>query len=140
MDLQFINVSDPQQIKSGLARHLVRSQAMRSYRHKQKENFTTNRASKRPRRKLRGSSEFYAIRTKSPRDLSEEEVEEDVLELQTHLSAMIRATKGSTISIPPHPLSQAFVHRVLNYCMWFLNPDNRSLLSKCSSLTILFHM
>jgi hypothetical protein len=117
MDLQFINVSDPQQIKSSQARHLVRSQAMRSYRHRQKEHLTNSTVSKRPHHKLFAASKNYASPSTSPRDLSEEEAEEDVLGLQTHLSAIIKATKGSKMGIIPHPLSRAFVHRVLNYCM-----------------------
>jgi hypothetical protein len=117
MDLQFINVSDPQQIKSGQARHLVRSQAMRSYRHRQKEHLTNSRAPKRPHQKLFAANKNYASPSTSPRDLSEVEAEEDVLGLQTHLSVIIKATKGSKMCILPHPLSQAFVYRVLNYCM-----------------------
>jgi len=120
MDLQFINVSDPQQMKSGQARHLVRSQAMRSYRHRQKEHLTNSRVPKRLYHKLFAASKNYASPSTSPRDLSEEEAEEDVLGVQTHLSPIIKPTKESKMGILPHPLSQAFVYRVLNYCMWLL--------------------
>jgi hypothetical protein len=124
MDLQFINVSDPQQIKSSQARHLVRSQAMRSYHHRQREHVTSHKVAKQPHRKLSAASPFSAGSSTSSRDLTEQEAEEDVPGQQTQFSAIIKATKGNKLGICPHPLSQAFVYRVLDYCTRYLAPRN----------------
>lgn len=120
MDLQFINVSDPQQIKSGLARHLVRSQAMRSYRHRQREYVQCSRVPRglrQPHNKLYKPLQQSPSRNLNPRDLEEEEeVEEDVVGLQMHPSAISRVMKGHNFCFYPGSLSQAVVYRVLNYC------------------------
>jgi hypothetical protein len=120
MDLQFINVSDPQQIKSGQARRLVRSQAMRSYRHRQREHVQSNRvaaAPRQPQRKLHRAVQQFPSPNLSLRDPEDEEAEEDVVSLQTHFSAIIRMTKGLNFGFFPKSTSQTVVHRVLNYCM-----------------------
>lgn len=119
MDLQFINVSDPQQIKSGQARHLVRSQAMRSYRHRQREYVQTSRVSRgppQPQRRLYKALQQYPSQSVSPRDPKEEDEEEDVIELQTHFSTIFTMARGHNFSFFPRSLSQTVVCRVLNYC------------------------
>jgi hypothetical protein len=119
MDLQFINVSDPQQIKSGQARHLVRSQAMRSYRYRQREHVRTSRearATRQPQPRLNKAQQQYLSSGLSPRDPEDEETEEDVVSQQSHFSAIIRMTRGLDSGFFSRSASQAVLYRVLNYC------------------------
>lgn len=119
MDLQFINVSDPQQIKSGQARHLVRSQAMRSYRHRQREHVQASRearAARQPQPRLNTAQQQYPIPGLTPRDPGDEETEEDAVNQQLHFSAIIRMNRGLYSGFSPRSASQAVLYRVLNHC------------------------
>ncbi len=126
MDLQFVNVSDPREIKSGDVRRLVRSQAMRSFRHRQRLELRTARSFRSrgaqpkqvledfedPRRKLLE----LAQQASQCRHLEREDNENNNTNGNSTSTEIVKAPEANKFDLFPMSLPEKYIFKVFDHC------------------------
>jgi hypothetical protein len=127
MNLQFVNVTDPNEIKTGDTRKLVRSHAMRHFRHRQRLDNRSGEASVAVQTLLGSKSRRKQSRLahKSPQcrlvDADEDEDEDededdDIISGDSSSAALVRAAMASQLDLFPMSLPEKYIYKVFDHC------------------------